>query len=234
MAIPLLFLTISRKEALRSAAILLVGFILTFSPLIVRNYVVFNKFMATRGAFWHSFWAGVGQMPNPYNLRDDDETVFHFARSLDPNVQFDTEQYEQVLKAEAKKFVGDHPFWYAGSVVKRSLVFVFPKIGRALFFQEPLPQHVVGAINLSFGKFYLLVFDGTMGALFFIGIWLTRKRWRELLTLGYPYLYTLATLAPFYLAGRNIMNVYFVVLLLSSVSIIAIWDRFQPRTQQTM
>jgi 4-amino-4-deoxy-L-arabinose transferase-like glycosyltransferase len=234
LAIPLLFLTVSRKEALRSAAILLVGFILTFSPLIVRNYVVFNKFMATRGAFWHSFWAGIGQMPNPYNLRDDDETVFQFARTLDPDVQFDTEQYEQVLKAEAKKFVGAHPFWYAGSVVKRALVFVFPKIGRALFFQEPLPQHVVGTINLSFGKFFLLVFDGAMGVLCFIGIWLMRKRWRELLTLGGPYLYTLATLAPFYLAGRNIMNVYFVVLIMASVTLLHIWELFKPRTQQTM
>ncbi|TSA19556.1 hypothetical protein D4R75_08855 [bacterium] len=179
LAIPLLFLTVSRKEALRSAAILLVGFVLTFSPLIVRNYVVFNKFMATRGAFWHSFWGGVGQMPNRFNLREDDEAIVRFAQSIDSTARLDTEHYEQVLKREALTYVSQHPFAYAGSVVKRAVVFVFPKIGRELFFQPQLPQHVTGTMNLSVGKALLMIVDGIFSALFLAGIWMTRKRWRS-------------------------------------------------------
>jgi len=234
LAIPLLFLTVSRKEALRSAAILLVGFVLTFSPLIVRNYVVFNKFMATRGAFWHSFWGGVGQMPNRFNLREDDEAIVRFAQSIDSTARLDTEHYEQVLKREALTYVSQHPFAYAGSVVKRAVVFVFPKIGRELFFQPQLPQHVTGTMNLSVGKALLMIVDGIFSALFLAGIWMTRKRWRELAFVCYPYVYTLATLAPFYVVGRNIMNAYFVVLILASATLIHIWERFQPRTQQTI
>jgi hypothetical protein len=83
LMIPIFFITRQRNEAFRFSLLLFAGFVLTFSPLIVRNYVVFDKFMATRGAFWHSFWAGVGQTPNPYDVRDDDATIVRFAQSID-------------------------------------------------------------------------------------------------------------------------------------------------------
>ena len=233
LMIPMLFATRHRNEALRYSLLLLAGFVLTFSPLIVRNYVVFDKFMATRGAFWHSFWAGVGQTPNPHNVQDDDESIVRFAQSIDSTAHPDTDHYEEVLKQEAKKLIGEHPLWYAGSVAKRAVVFVFPKIGRELFFQPQLPQHVTGTINVSFGKVFLLVVDGLLTGLFLAGIWILRKRWKDLLVLCYPYLYTLVSLAPFYLAGRNIMNVYFVVLLLASVSIVQLWTRFAPNFAQS-
>jgi hypothetical protein len=43
----------------------------------------------------------------------------------------------------------------------------------------------------------------------------------------FPYLYTLLTLAPFYVAGRNIANVYFVVLMLAAVSLAHFWSLYQ-------
>jgi hypothetical protein len=229
LLIPVLFITRRREEALRFSLLLFTGFVLSFSPLIVRNYVVFDKFMATRGAFWHSFWAGVGQTPNPYNVSDDDDAIVRFAQSLDSTARLDTDHYEVVLKQEATKLVREHPLWYAGSVAKRSVVFVFPKIGRELFFQPQLPQHVTGTMNISFGKIFLLAIDGLLGGLFLAGIWIARKRWKDLLFICYPYLYTLTSLAPFYLAGRNIMNVYFVVLLLASVAVVHFWHRLHPR-----
>jgi 4-amino-4-deoxy-L-arabinose transferase-like glycosyltransferase len=233
LMIPVLFMTRQKNEALRYSLFLFAGFVLTFSPLIVRNYIVFDKFMATRGAFWHSFWAGVGQTPNPYNVRDDDETIVRFTQSIDSTAQLDTDHYEQVLKQEAIKLIREHPLWYAGSVAKRAVVVVFPKIGREMFFQPQLPQHVTGTMNISFGKVFLLIIDGLLGGLFFAGIWITRKRWKDLLLMCYPYLYTLISLAPFYLAGRNIMNVYFVVLLLASVALVHLWSRMIPSSAQS-
>jgi 4-amino-4-deoxy-L-arabinose transferase-like glycosyltransferase len=228
LMVPLIFITQPAKEALRFSALLLVGFVLTFSPLIVRNYLVFDKFMATRGVFWHSFWAGVGQTPNPYNVRDDDETIIRFAKTLDSTAQYETDHYEQVLRREAVTLIKDHTLWYVGSVVKRTAVFVFPKIGRELFFQPQLPQHISGTMNVSFGKVFLLVVDGLLTGLFLAGLWITRKRWKALLVICFPYYYTLLSLAPFYLTGRNIMNVYFVVLLLASVTIAHVWSRLLP------
>jgi hypothetical protein len=80
------------------------------------------------------------------------------------------------------------------------------------------------------GIVVLLVADGIFAGLFLAGIWIARKRWRELLPLCYPYVYTLATLAPFYLVGRNIMNVYFVVLILGASALIHFWDRYKSPT----
>lgn len=234
LLLPLLLVATPRKQAIRLCAILLAGFVLTFSPLIVRNYVVFDKFMATRGAFWHSFWAGVGQIPNPYNLRDDDDTVIRFARSLDSTARYETDEYEQVLRGEAYRFMKEHPGWYASSILKRAAVFVAPKVGREIFFQPTLPQHVAGTLNLSFSKVALMIVDAGLSLLFLGGIWHMRRRWKDLLVLGYPYIYTLVTLAPFYLVGRNIMNVYFVVLILASVSISHVWERFSPSASRSI
>jgi hypothetical protein len=228
--VPILFVVRSRREAIRCSAILIAAFALAFSPLIARNYVTFDRFMATRGVFWHSFWAGVGQMPNPYNLQDDDETIVRFAQSLDSTAGRQTIAYEQVLKTEAFKFIREHPVWYVTSIVRRAIVFVAPKIGRELFFQPLLPKHVTGTLNLSISKIALLAIDALVTCLFLAGVWLTRRRWKDLLMVGLPYLYTMATLAPFYLVGRNIMNVYFVVLILTSVTIAHLWHRIRPET----
>lgn len=129
--------------------------------------------------------------------------------------------------------IGDHPWWYVGSVMKRAAVFVFPKIGRDLFFQPQLPQHVTGTLNVSFNKVLLLLADGLLTGLFLAGIWFNRSRWKELLTIGYPYLYTLGTLAPFYLVGRNVMNVYFVVLLVASASLLHLLERYAPNSARS-
>jgi hypothetical protein len=137
------------------------------------------------------------------------------------------------LKQEAMKLLQEHPLWYAGSVAKRAAVFVFPKIGRELFFQPQLPQHITGTMNTSFGKVFLLILDGLLTGLFFAGIWIARKQWKDLVVICYPYLYTLISLAPFYLAGRNIMNVYFVVLLLASVALVHLWTRVLPGSDKS-
>ena len=169
LMVPLFFTVRPRREAVRFSLAVVMAFAVAFSPLIVRNYIVFDKFMATRGAFWHSFWAGVGQTPNPFNLRDNDDVVVGFARSIDSTARLDTDHYEQVLKQKAVSFIGEHPLWYAGSVLKRGMVFIFPKIGRELFFQPQLPQHVTGTLNLAFGKIVLMVADGMLSGLFLAG-----------------------------------------------------------------
>lgn len=217
------------KEAVRCAAAMMISFLVLFSPLVIRNYVVFDKFMVTRGAFWHSFWAGVGQMPNPYGLHEDDEEIARFASKLDSSAKFETERYEQVLKEEAMEFLSSNPLWYAGSVLKRAGVIVFPKVGRALFFQETPTQHVSGTHNRLLSQWVLLGADVFLGGLFLWGLWRERNHWKKLLVTVTPYLYTLVTLAPFYVAGRNIANSYYVILLFSAYSLVLIWDKLKPR-----
>lgn len=74
----------------------------------------------------------------------------------------------------------------------------------------------------------LIIGDGIFTGLFLFGVWLTRKRWKNLLPIYYPYSYTLVTLAPFYLNGRNFVDVYFAVLLLASFAVVRFWERMKP------
>jgi 4-amino-4-deoxy-L-arabinose transferase-like glycosyltransferase len=220
-----LLLVHGRNEPMRRIAVLLAGFLLLLVPLLVRNYLVFDKFMATRGAFWHSFWAGVGQTPNPYGLQDDDATIIAFAARSDSTAKIGGDKYEQVLKRKAQDVWRDHPGWYALSVAKRSTLFVFPKTGRAIFFQETLQQHVTGFLNRSIGTAFVLSIDVLFGVLFLVGVWMARHRWRSLLLLLIPFLYTVGTLAPFYVTGRNIANVYFTVLVLVAFAATELLER---------
>ncbi len=222
-----LFFLVDRKSAIRLSGILLGGFLLILAPMLIRNYVVFEKPMATRGAFWHSFWGGVGQMPNPYGLHEDDREIAALAQKFDSTVHYGTEAYEQVLRREAFKFIGDHPVWYVTSVMRRAFMFVFPKLGRALFFQDVLPEHRAGLLNKTLSSWLLILIDAFLSSLFLAGMWLLRKRWKLLLILMLPYLYTWLTLSPFYVTGRNIANVYPTVLILSSLAIVTLWERWK-------
>jgi 4-amino-4-deoxy-L-arabinose transferase-like glycosyltransferase len=222
----LVFLVVKPKKGfIFASCVLVVSFLVAFSPLLVRNYVVFHKIMATRGAFWHSFWGGVGQMPNPYGVKEEDTDIARFALTLDPSAKFETEQYEQALRGEAVKLVTQHPGWYATSVARRAFFFLFPKIGRELFFQQVPEQNKVGVINTAFPPWLPMLFEALITVLFLFGCWVVRREWKMLLLILAPYVFTLCSLAPFYVTGRNIANVYFVVLLLASVGMVWLWGR---------
>jgi hypothetical protein len=101
-----------------------------------------------------------------------------------------------------------------------------------MFFQEPLPQHISGTLNRSFNEVLLIAADIFLGGLFLWGLWQIRGNIKRLAVLVHPYFFTLATLAPFYVVGRNIANIYFVVLILASYAIVNLIEkRIQLRSQ---
>lgn len=206
------------RKALLLSAVLISLFFVILSPLALRNYELFGRLMITRGAVWHSFWAGVGQFPNPYGMKENDEYIAQYFEERHPGIRYGRPEYEEALKGEAMKFLRDHPVWYAGTILKRALVILAPKIGRALFFQPSSDKPTTGLLNAGFQEWVLMIIDG----LFFVGmlggVWLSRRKGKMILPVALPLLYTLATLSPFYVVGRNIMNAYFVTLLFSSVT----------------
>jgi hypothetical protein len=161
-------------------------------------------------------------------MREDDMAVAAFAFRTDPSVQYETEGYERLLKQQAFEFVREHPTWYITSVVRRATLFVFPRIGRALFFQPTPEEQQAGFVNHSVGRGIMLAADLLLGLLFLAGIWLFRARWALLMALGIPYLFTLCTLAPFYVTGRNIANIYYVILLVAAAAAAYIFERSRP------
>lgn len=219
-----LFLVQPRKQFVQSTIVTIGTFLLVLSPLIVYNYSTFGKFMATRGAFWHAFWSGIGQMPNPLSLQEGDATIQQFAHSLDSTTAYGTDYYEQALRREALRLITQHPGWYISSIMRRAAVIVFPKLGRELFFMPTLPNNQLGMINKKVTVPLLVVIDIILGSLFFAGLWLARKKGRLVLLLLIPYLYTLCTLSPFYVTGRNIANIYYTVFIFDALAITALWQ----------
>jgi len=226
--IVILALTTSWREAVRGGVVMAAVFSVLLAPLVIRNYSVFGKFMATRGSMWHSFWAGVGQMPNPYGLIDDDDAVVRFTHSIDSTVVYQTDAYELTLRRQAMELLRDRPIWYATTVVRRATLFVFPKLGRAVFFQPVPEEHKAGIINKSLAPAIPIVADVLLGGFFLAGLWMGRRRWKLLLLTGSPYFYTAITLAPIYITGRNIANVYYFVFLVGASAVEHILpDRFR-------
>jgi hypothetical protein len=228
----LFFLLQPKGKNILRAAFLLGIFFLALSPLVIRNYQSFGKPMMTRGAFWHSFWAGIGQVPNPYGIIDNDEAIRRFCLSLDSTVQYDSENYEATLKKEAIVLLKEYPFWYATTIVRRAFVIVMPKIGRELFFQRPTSATDTGIHNKKFSPILLLIIDGMFALGLGVGIWLCRRKWREALLLAAPLLYTILALAPFYVVGRNILNCYFVTLCFTGITIDYLLTRFSSLTSR--
>lgn len=224
----ILMIVLKRRWKTAAQAALLGGvFLLLMTPLVVRNYEAFGRVMLTRGAVWHSFWAGVGQFSNPYGLADDDAVVIRYFEAKDTSVQYGTEGYERFLRQEAMKLFREHPWWYAGMVVRRAAVILAPKIGRELFFQTSQGT-VTGILNQRLSRWLLFTADLVFVAGFLAGIWITRLRGREVLIILLPWLYTFLTLAPFYVVGRNILNSYVVVLVFASAAFAAsIWRNIQ-------
>ncbi len=89
----------------------------------------------TRSTFWHTFFAGVGQFPNPYNVDHTDPGVWEFGRRLNKELEnYDMiEQgecpnslYEETLKEEAKRFVTQHPELFLRNWVYRIGIMISP------------------------------------------------------------------------------------------------------------
>ncbi|MFZ1080501.1 MAG: glycosyltransferase family 39 protein [Candidatus Kryptoniota bacterium] len=222
-----LFLITQKRQWWRFSAVLLIVFVIAYAPFVYRSNETFGKPMATRGAFWHSFWGGIGQFKNPYGVVEDDKKIFDFAKSIDPQVEFDTPEYEQVLKKKAFELLRDHPLFYVATVVRRAVVIAFPRFGRALLMQKTPQVERIGALNQvgHLGETALMLVDFGIGALFVVGVWIQKKKVESLVIVVLPFLYTLVTLAPFYVTGRNIANSYCSEIIVASVGLVFVAEK---------
>ncbi len=228
-----LFILKPPVRALKLSAVLFATFALIMAPLLKRNFDAYGQIRITRGAVWHSFWAGVGQFRNPLGMIEDDQYVSAYFHRLDSTAVYGTPRYEVVLRQQAMKFIDEHPVWYGGTILERAGVILAPKIGRELFFQKTSIRSDTGILNQRVSILLLLGADGIMVVGLFWGIWLARARIKILLVLTLPLLYTLATLSPFYVVGRNIMNVYFVTLIFVSMSFVWLGERIVGRVHRS-
>jgi hypothetical protein len=195
-----------------SIALYLLAVIISMASLSLYRYEQTGSYRPTRSTFWHSFWAGVGQFPNPYGLEfkdmANDRVIWEFGQKLNSDLKkYRLEEmnnnpdspYEQTLKAEAFRFIREHPQVFIRNFLHRTAIIISPVLyrtgrmipkGLAPYF---LPIGIALLIIWSLGMFNLFRHSRPV-------FWLT-------VTI---YSYFFSTIGCFYVVGRAILPVLFI------------------------
>ncbi|MCD6309598.1 MAG: hypothetical protein J7M18_02725, partial [Candidatus Eremiobacteraeota bacterium] len=109
------------KKAVIGLILMLLAQFLVLSPLIYRNYSHFNKFMITRGTFWHTIWVGLEDLEAPLSTGLSDGDAVEFAKKIDPRSKNDPILYEQILKQDVIRRVKNDPLLLLKQWIRRFL-----------------------------------------------------------------------------------------------------------------
>ncbi len=135
----------------------------TVSPWLIRNFVVFHRFIPMRDSMGLELWMG----NNGSNLRwtSDDLHPLHNAQELADYNRMGELAYMDHKAQQAKAYIQAHPAWYAWMCARRAL---YLWTGFWSFDRNYLALEPADLANIPFATF--------MSALSLLGLWLA---WRE-------------------------------------------------------
>ena len=205
-----IYLLLRRKRFQWVKAVLL---IVVFScmyivPKALHTYVDTGKLRITRGVMWGSFYAGLGQFKNDFGIEATDASAMKYCVEKDPELAgknfFDNwQRYEEIWEVRVKEIIRENPLWYAGTVMKRAGVILFPSF---YYHKGGSFRYIPSAILI-----YMQILLVTWSLLFLFGSYIgLRKHFGTYIVILLPYLYTLATISPFFLQGRLLTSIYFI------------------------
>lgn len=89
--------------------------------------------------FWHSVYIGLGFIDNPFVDGYRDQVAIEKAKSINPNIQLSSKEYERVLKKEVIAFIIKHPTFFVLNVgakfgVMALYLIMFANVGLVLAF----------------------------------------------------------------------------------------------------
>lgn len=193
-------------------ALYLLAVIISMASLSVYRHELTGSYRPTRSTFWHSFWAGVVQFSNPYGLeckdKVNDTVIWEFGQKLNGELKKYTlgemydnpdSPYEQTLKAEAFRFLSEHPHLFIRNFVHRSVIIISPVLYRT---GGMIPKSLAPYV-LPIGIALLIIWSLGMCNLFRHSrpvFWLT-------VTI---YSYFFSTIGCFYVVGRAILPLLFI------------------------
>ena len=190
------------------ATLYLLAVIISMASLSVYRYEQSGSYRPTRTTFWHSFWAGVGQFSNPYDLPSNDIAIWKFGQKLDSELKnyslgkmYDTPDspYEQTLKAEAFHFIKDHPHLFIRNIIYRIAIMI-----------SPVMYHGGDMIPKSLAP-YFFYFGFVLLIIWFLGMYALFKHSRLIFWLSVTiYSYFFSTIGCFYVVGRAILPLLFI------------------------
>ena len=149
------FVRATRRERLLLSGAVLLGTVLVIAPIVVRNFLVFPDFTPTGGTIGANLWEGLGETElgrqHGFILGDDKMVERERAKlGLPADAQIDAQWPDGIRRdrertREALGFIGQHPVWYAGVMLRR--MWGMLKIAGA-----PVPYSGTSGINVTSRK----------------------------------------------------------------------------------
>lgn len=199
------------------------------SPWGIRNYRLFGRFQVTRAVLWQSVWEGFGEFANPFGAVLDDGVTFSQIKKEFPDVEYDSPQYQEILKKKVVKGLKSHPMWYIGMLPKRlgNMLLLrnvndwgFPVNPKLSFRKVKLPLLVYLKYMAKKHPIQLIyrivprVLELLLFLLALIGLWVYRKEWRKIMLVFCIPVYAILSHLPIYWEPRYILSAQFPYLIL--------------------
>jgi len=234
-----------KRDSKKSFIFTVVGLTVIFvilCPWGIRNYCLFGRFQVTRATLWQSVWEGFGEFTNPFSAVLDDGVTFSQIKKELPNVEYDSPQYQELLKKKVVKGLKSHPMWYIGMLPKRlGNMFVlrnvndwgFPVNPKLSFRKVKLPLLVYLKYMLKNYPSQLIyrivprVVELLLLLLALLGVWVYRREWRKIMLIFCIPIYAILSHLPVYWEPRYILPAQFPYLILC----VAFLQRFFRRSR---
>jgi hypothetical protein len=183
-------------------------------PWTVRNAVQFNRFIPTRVGIGQNLWEGLGELPNDFGAKLDDQATARQVALRRPDLRYGTPAYDAYLQHWALTAIRDHPFFFARVMAHR----MFDSTVWLRNLQWP--YGIVEPLLFIFAVAVVIV---------------TRRRFlrQHLLLAAVP----IATLAPYlvlHVEPRYILPGSFVYLIWAALGADLVWERLALRRRGTV
>lgn len=215
------------RVILKNALLFILPVILLISSLSLFRYVQTGSIRPTRSTFWHSFFSGVAQFPNPYGIRSSDDEVWRLGQQLNPELEgmslsemykMPDSPYEQTLMREASRFIKEYPHLFIRNILYRTVIMISPFLYRGGDF---IPASLYGAL-IPFGIIALL--------LWFLGMnYLYRNLNLIFWVSASIYVYFFITFGWFYVVGRVILPFLFMNILVYIFGLMTIVEKYRKK-----
>lgn len=110
-------LTTARRDRVRAAIAVSIGFILPLALWAARNEIVHRQFMLTPPVKWYVAWSGLGHVDNPYGYEANDERATSILQSK--GLHYHSREAEEYWRGEYFAAWREHPYHVASTILAR-------------------------------------------------------------------------------------------------------------------
>jgi hypothetical protein len=206
------------------------------SPWVIRNYVVFERFILTRTPFYQTMWEGFGEFQNPFGAVNNDEATYQQMRKEGFQGRLATAEYDDFIKPRVLKVIKEHPVWYMSAVLRRipkailvnripwgvlqDKQYFYHQMFAENMEEKSIWRYAKRMIDLNPGFLVTKAFDVLVFALFVVGVFLTRQNFKELMILFIVPVYLILVHIPIHVEGRYMVPFHWVYLLFGAYAIL--------------